>query len=200
MPSIKLIISAFMVMSIFLGLCLPVEAQADTLYVESNGSRIIEVNVSTEFTIEIWIRNQTAQATAVYFTIVFDPDSMEVVGAATTPPGGWGAGTSDLGPGQIGYVASGSGFQGDLSWYSLTFHCLDAGNTPINVIDAVYTDLGGSNHTLNVLKASVSQIPVTPVGGISTTVNKLEILTPYIVLVGLIVAISTLIIIKKRKD
>ena len=200
MTSIKPIISAFMVISIFLGLCLPVEAQADTLYVESNGSRIIEVNVSTEFTIEIWIRNQTAQATAVYFTIVFDPDYMEVVGGATTPPGGWGAGTTNPGPGQIGYIASGAPFVGEHSWYSLTFHCLDAGSTPINVMDAVYTDASGANHTLNVLKASVSQILVPPVGGISTTVNKLEILTPYIALVGLIIAVSAVYVIKTRKD
>jgi hypothetical protein len=200
MPSIKLIISAFMVMSIVLGLCLPVEAQADTLYVESDGSRIIEVNVSTEFTIEIWIRNLSTQATAVYFTIVFDPNSMEVVGGATTPPGPWGAGTTNPGPGQIGYIASGTPFQGDLSWYSLTFHCLDAGNTPINVIDAVYTDVSGANHTLNVLKASVSQIPVPPVGGISTPINKIEVLTPYLALAGLITVVLAVVVVKRKKD
>jgi len=37
------------------------------------------------------------------------------------------------------------------------------------------------------------------VGGIITPVNKLGVLTPYLALAGLIVAISTVYIIKKRK-
>lgn len=39
-----------------------------------------------------------------------------------------------------------------------------------------------------------------PVGGLFMPVNKLEILTPYIVLAGLIATISTVYIIRKRKD
>ncbi|MGB6680925.1 MAG: hypothetical protein WBF08_06350, partial [Candidatus Bathyarchaeia archaeon] len=39
---------------------------------------------------------------------------------------------------------------------------------------------------------------LAPVGGISTPINKLEILTPYIALAGLIIAVSA-IVIKKRK-
>ncbi|WP_455368620.1 DNRLRE domain-containing protein [[Eubacterium] cellulosolvens] len=39
-----------------------------------------------------------------------------------------------------------------------------------------------------------------PVGGVSTPVNKLEILTPYMALAGLIAAISTVYVIRKRKD
>ena len=39
-----------------------------------------------------------------------------------------------------------------------------------------------------------------PVGGVASPVNKLEILTPYIALAGLIIAVSTVIIIKKHKD
>jgi hypothetical protein len=200
MFSKKMMISGFLVISIVLGLCHPVEAQADTLYVESDGSRIIEVNVSTEFTIDIWIRDLSAQATEMYFTIVYDPDSMEVVGSATTPPGGWGAGTSNPGPGQIAYVASGSPFQGNQVWYSITFHCLAPGNTPINVIDANYTIATGGNQILNVLKASVSQITPPPVGGVASPVNKVEIISPYIALAGLIAAVSTVYIIKKRRD
>ena len=38
------------------------------------------------------------------------------------------------------------------------------------------------------------------VGGIMTSVNKLEVLAPYIALVGLIMAVSTVYIIKKHKD
>ena len=200
MFSKKMMISGFLVISIVLGLCHPVEAQADTLYVESDGSRIIEVNVSTEFTIDIWIRNFSAPATVMYFTIVYDPDSMEIVTGSTTPPSGWGAGTSIPSPGQVAYIASGSPFSGNQAWYSLTFHCTAPGNTPINVIDAIYTDGSGANQTLNVLKAAVNQITPPPVGGVASPVNKAEIIAPYIALAGLIAAVSTVYIIKKRRD
>jgi hypothetical protein len=42
--------------------------------------------------------------------------------------------------------------------------------------------------------------PLPPVGGVLLSVNKLEILTPYLALAGLIVAASTVYVIKKRKD
>jgi DNA-binding beta-propeller fold protein YncE len=38
-----------------------------------------------------------------------------------------------------------------------------------------------------------------PVGGVATSVNKLEILTPYIALAGLIITVSTVYVIKRRK-
>jgi len=39
-----------------------------------------------------------------------------------------------------------------------------------------------------------------PVGGVATPVNKLEILTPYLALAGLIAAVSTVFVIKRRKE
>ena len=47
---------------------------------------------------------------------------------------------------------------------------------------------------------AIYQREATAVGGISTPANKLYILTPYIALAGLIAAVSTIIIIKKRKE
>jgi hypothetical protein len=38
------------------------------------------------------------------------------------------------------------------------------------------------------------------VGGISTPINKIEILAPYIALAGLIIAVSTVYVIKRRQD
>ena len=43
-------------------------------------------------------------------------------------------------------------------------------------------------------------IPRAAVGGVASPVNKLEILTPYIALAGLIIAVSAIFIIGKRKD
>ncbi|WP_455278555.1 hypothetical protein [[Eubacterium] cellulosolvens] len=44
-----------------------------------------------------------------------------------------------------------------------------------------------------------TDIEPAPVGGVATSVNKLMILTPYLVLAGLIAVISTIFVIKKRK-
>jgi hypothetical protein len=43
-------------------------------------------------------------------------------------------------------------------------------------------------------------IDPAPVGGISTPTNKLAILTPYLALAGLIITVSTVFVIKRRKD
>jgi hypothetical protein len=40
----------------------------------------------------------------------------------------------------------------------------------------------------------------TPVGGVATTTNKLEILTPYLALAGLIITVSAVYVVKRRKD
>jgi hypothetical protein len=39
-----------------------------------------------------------------------------------------------------------------------------------------------------------------PVGGISSPINKIELLAPYLALAGLIVAVSTVYVIKRRKE
>jgi TolB protein len=43
------------------------------------------------------------------------------------------------------------------------------------------------------------RIPLTPVGGVASPVNKLELIAPYLALAGLIVAVSTIFVIKRRK-
>jgi hypothetical protein len=39
-----------------------------------------------------------------------------------------------------------------------------------------------------------------PVGGVTMPTNKLEILTPYLALAGLAVAVSAVVAVKKRRD
>jgi len=39
-----------------------------------------------------------------------------------------------------------------------------------------------------------------PVGGVVTPVNKIEILTPYLALAGLIAAVSAVVAVRKRRD
>jgi hypothetical protein len=64
------------------------------------------------------------------------------------------------------------------------------------------TSLAGLNNLFDnnlVLRVIIDPNPL-PVGGVSMSVNKLEIFAPYIAIAGLIVAISTVYVFIKRKD
>ena len=52
---------------------------------------------------------------------------------------------------------------------------------------------------MNPEPVTVTVNQVAPVGGIVTPVDKLELLTPYIALAGLIIVVSTVYVIKRRK-
>jgi len=54
------------------------------------------------------------------------------------------------------------------------------------------------NHNL-VIRVVIGPIG-TPVGGVVMPTNKLEILTPYLALAGLIVAVSAVVAVKRRRD
>jgi len=71
---------------------------------------------------------------------------------------------------------------------------------PITGKRTVLSDFGvGDNQGVEPWGVAVYILP-PPVGGVVTYVNKLEILTPYLALAGLIVVISSVYIIRKRKD
>lgn len=86
-------------------------------------------------------------------------------------------------------------------WVEVTFHCEGSGSSPINLVDVrLMIPSDGDLPIEQPLKGAVNQFELAPVDGVTTPTNKLEILTPYIVLAGLIAAVSTVYIIKKRKD
>jgi dipeptidyl aminopeptidase/acylaminoacyl peptidase len=43
-------------------------------------------------------------------------------------------------------------------------------------------------------------LPARPVGGVTLPTNKLEILTPYLALAGLVAAVSAVVVVRKRRD
>jgi hypothetical protein len=72
----------------------------------------------------------------------------------------------------------------------------------MNADGSYLTDV--TKKTLGTLKSDLSPnwqpIPLRPVGGIVMPTNKLEILTPYLALTGLIIAVSAVVVIRKRRD
>ncbi|MFC1507587.1 hypothetical protein ACFLQ6_11070 [Thermoproteota archaeon] len=206
----KFLLPTLLLTVIISSLALPVSAQNGIakIIVEP---RITNVTVSTTFTIDIWIRDLNGDSMQEFdFTITWDPDLMDIVSnidhvLANDPY--WIIKTQILNPSLGTYrlnawsEVSGSPINEDLSWVTLTFHCRGEGSSPINIQNtAIYRAAAGVvliEH--EVLKGAVTQDPPMPVGGISTPINKLEIVTPYIALAGLIAMLSAVYVIKKRK-
>jgi hypothetical protein len=89
----------------------------------------------------------------------------------------------------------------DALWFTLNFHCLGEGSSSIRFGSLDGVDQG----VIEISSVFVypEDVYVTiqqsgPVGGYVIPVNKLEIITPYLALAGLIIAVSA-VIIKKRK-
>ncbi len=200
----KLTLSSILITLIILGLNSPVAAQppSPTIYVEAPDSVI----VSTEFDIIIWIRDIPPGWMMTYFDLIaeWDPNDLEYIESELL--------TSWQGVGNIvnqqrwyGTSSDPSGWTEDAAWFRIRFHCLRGGAAQITVSSpsgqtVQLKDLSGGFATVYPESVTVTVNQVAPVGGIVTSVDKLEILTPYIALVGLIIAVSTVYVIKKRKD
>jgi TolB protein len=75
------------------------------------------------------------------------------------------------------------------------------GNDDIYVMNADGTEVTPlTTSDGNDRKPDWQPIPPNPVGGVTSPPNKLEILTPYLALAGLIAVVSSVYVIKKRKD
>ena len=94
----------------------------------------------------------------------------------------------------------------DASWLRLTFHCLVEGPATVTIASPNGIDLYpvGSQTPIRtyptLFNALVTQVRAAPVGGIVMPANKLEILTPYLALAGLVAAVSAVVVVKKRRD
>ena len=157
------------------------------------------VTVSTEFTVDIWIRDLPIDMISFSFQINWDPALMEYVSHKTYVMGnGWSVGSEDVFPDRIVLSASGPAFGEDARWITITFHCLGKGSSWVDIGPSDMAGaLGGISHSRG--SATLNQIEPAPVAGITSPINKLEIMTPYLALAGLIIAVSV-IVIKRHKD
>jgi hypothetical protein len=128
------------------------------------------------------------------------------------------AGTGDLsGTSPIIFTTIGSGWNDiDLSAnnivvsgdFWIAYRWVNPGANPCIAIDQSaasgrsYDGSPGSwtPYTYDYMIRAVVDLAAAPVGGISSPVNKIEILTPYIALAGLVAAVSTVYIISRRKS
>jgi len=194
MPSLaKLTFSSSLITVIILGLCMSAQAQPPANMISIVPDEIT-IPVCNQFKIEIVTSEYgningapTPAITQIYFYLEWDPTQMEIKlnTVKTNVPAGW-------------IVSAIPPIAQQPPYSQLIFSAI---GTP--GVDAAHEWLTinsvGLPTDYAVFGASVNQIPApAPVGGITTPIDKLEILTPYIALAGLIIAVSA-IVIKKRK-
>jgi len=208
----KLMLSSILIIVIVLGFNSPVTAQVSSPTIDVDAPSTVAV--STEFDVIIWIRDIQSGwgLTEFYIQVNFDPNDVEFVDSEFLDPGvgGWVGGGSIIESGRWnGDGQSGGVFDiwtEDRAWFVLTFHCLRAGPTQITVTSPVVGTIvllpigGGSPVFLEPEPITVIVNQVAPVGGVSTPINKIEILTPYLALAGLIAVVSAVFVIRKSKD
>ncbi len=208
----RLLLPALLVGILIIGFSKPVMGQVDppNLLVDPLS---ITANVSTEFSIDIWITDipETYRLDDANISVTWLRAAMDRVSEETNQPGGWSVGAL-IAPPAIPtppedwisfhfFPYNGIEVTEDRRWVTITFHCAGPGITKILVEGEVEISTGSAAPLFFILEpveVTVNQIRV-PVGGISSPINKLAILTPYIALIGLVAAISTIVIIKKRK-
>jgi hypothetical protein len=167
--------------------------------------RIVQAFAGQPFTVDVWIRDLSEDMVAFGFVISWDPTMMEYISHANhVSANGW----SLAGPGEVVnldtneylLIAEGPAYDEDASWTTITFRCLGEGSSPINIIDWLIENENEEPFDVEVLKAAVTQNPDATVGGVVSKINKLELITPYLALAGLIAAISMVYVIKIRKN
>jgi hypothetical protein len=158
------------------------------------------VGVCREFTVDIWIRDLPASMIEFDTRVEWDTSMMEYVSHLSHVTGnGWLPSYFSQTQGLIQLGASGSPFSQDASWITITFHCLGSGISEIRIEES-RIDGAAAGIAWNAIDLEVNQIESAPVGGVATSINKLEILVPYLALAGLIAVVSTVYVIKKCKD
>ena len=139
------------------------------------------VVVSTTFDIEIWLRNvqQPLNDYGVFLKLIEDrPDIIEVI---------------NISEADVNFPIT-----HDVRVATIRFHCLGLGSIRVEVRPDSYVIIDSTQFSVIGVDGFIHQTIV--IGGITMPINKLTILSPYIALVGLIAAVSTVYIIKKRKN
>ncbi len=170
----------------------------------------ISTRVSRNFDVVVQIEIMDPDYPMVAFgsELDFDPDSMEYVSHTVNAPDGWGVVVEidDLEFGEIDIYSEGYPGTSDppipttRKWVTITFHCLKGGDSLITISGSI--ELTGEAAPIIINDNDSTDVHQdSPVGGVFYSADKVGLLSPYIALVGLIGAVSTIFAIRKwRKD
>ena len=209
----KLTFASILMIAIILGLCMSTQAQP-TANMISIVPDEVTIPVSNQFKIEVVTSENgningapDSPITQIYFYLQWDPTQIDIKLDTVTPnvPSGWTVSAippaGPTPPSQLVFTAIGNTPVNDAhKWLELEYHCIDEGTSNIQIMGLTINSVGLPTDYA-VFGATVNQIPaLAAVGGLTTPINKLEILAPYLALAGLIIAVSTVYTFKRRKD
>lgn len=184
---------------------------------EQNGVPVtaLQVGVGDTFTVDVWIRGILSDdgLTGVYLVVTWDPAMMALDSHEEAPnTHNWEAWhVESLHEDSIDFYAV-CGYGGctpesavtaGVMVLSLHFRCLGQGSSQVMIRQDA--DISGQLHILSgvvyppAFAVTCNQI-AKPVGGVVMPTNRLEILTPYIALAGLIAVMSAVAVVKRRRD
>jgi len=211
MKKTGLILATMLVALCVLGLASPAQGQeppaAPRISLEMNGVPVTRLNipVCSEFTLEFWIRNIPPDYSMWRFSLRIEwLDLMELVGEdhSMLEPREW-SGVFRSGAGFIEGGAEGFPWAGDAVWGTFTFHCLGGGISAIATKPSPATVItltdGEEDYDTDPepFEATVNQYRA--VGGVLTGTDKLAVLSPYLVLISLVGAVTVAVAIRRPK-
>ena len=208
---LKVLLIAFTILTLILS-TVPVKAQFTGI--STTGA---DVDVCTEFIIYVRILSDELDTLGLHryeVIVTWDPSLMRLVNIefGDYVPVGWES-LLRTETGACGFWAYGGAVfpeDGEFIMAALTFHCEGEGSTRLSLPSEMTVDgflfqrvlisfnTGDIPHETG--GGLVNQYEPSTVGGITSPINKLEIIAPYIALAGLIIAVSAVYVIKKRKD
>ena len=198
----KIVLATLLVTLCILGLSLPVSAQPTGAIGLEPG--IINIAVSTNFDVKVSILSLSGPMSQFSLEVFFDPTLVEhITHVNFVETRGWtilDEAVGDFGNGmEYRIAASGPAYSADAVWAIITFHCLAEGDSVITAMGTVRSVIGGAKSFFDPVQISVHQVTPAPVGGIVAPTNKLSIIAPYLALAGLVAAVSTVIVVRRRK-
>jgi hypothetical protein len=178
---------------------------------EQNGKAIqtIDVPVGSDFTIEVWIRGipQGFSLVGFDFGVTWDPTLVEY-NFHTTNDHGWPHSHNvDKNAGVLSFnypTDTGHQVTSDDRWATINFICLGEGTSQIAIasVDTIFL-WDGQTTPISVDPAPsvlvCNQFLPRTVGGVTVPTNKLEIVAPFAALAGLVIAVSA-VVVRKRRD
>ena len=172
----------------------------------------ITATVSTQFTIQIWIRNIPAgyKLTELDFIVSWDSNQMDFVRYQEFKPPNWSVLGRDLESDHyflhVRAYTPEDATDLEMAWASITFHCIAEGASKITLSTAstnantiiLYDGESYYNTSPDPFVITVNQFGPRPVGGVALPTNKLEIVAPFAALAGLVAVVSAVVAVKRR--
>jgi hypothetical protein len=219
MSRLRFILPFMFSLIIMVGVSSPAFAQTPKITIEP---QITTIEVGDYFEVKVWIRDISSSNAMVNFQLIitWDPSLIQFNGHSVNSLPNWGTSVhSGITNDGLGYFvllgdASSSAFatSEDRYWETFSFECLGPGSGPLNLPSTITDENGSTTYDMHIIgdsspysavttvKGAVNQYELAPVGGVASQVNKLIIIAPYAALAGLIIAVSSIYVIKKRNS